>query len=153
GWKPRPSSAAARVAAANDLEAYITAREDSVAGVKPAARKGIRWRDANHKTRTPIAIVYLHGFSATRAELSPVVEHAADSLGANVFFTRLAAHGRVDGEGFASVSPQQWIDDAREALAIGRRLGDRVVVIGTSTGALLAMELAAESHDTLAPAA
>jgi pimeloyl-ACP methyl ester carboxylesterase len=152
-WTPRPSSMADRVAAASDLDAYLIAREDSVAGVKPAARKGIRWHDAERKARTPIAIVYLHGFSATRSELSPVIEHVADSLGANVFFTRLAAHGRVDGDAFASVSPQQWIDDAREALAIGKRLGDRVIVVGTSTGALLAMQLAAESRDTLAPAA
>jgi alpha-beta hydrolase superfamily lysophospholipase len=70
-----------------------------------------------------------------------------------VFFTRLAAHGRVDGEAFATVSPQQWIDDAREALAIGRRLGNHVVVIGTSTGAVLAIELAVESHDSSAPSA
>jgi pimeloyl-ACP methyl ester carboxylesterase len=153
GWTPRPSTVAHSVAAAKDLDAYLAAREDAAPGVKPAARKGIRWQDAARKTRTPIAIVYLHGFSATRAELSPVVERVADSLGANVFFTRLAAHGRVDGEAFASVSPQQWIDDAREALAIGQRLGDRVIVVGTSTGALLAMELAAESRDTLAPAA
>jgi pimeloyl-ACP methyl ester carboxylesterase len=152
-WTPRPSSIAERVAAAADLDAYLAAREDSVPGMKPMARKGIRWRDATRKSRTRIAIVYLHGFSATRSELSPVVERLADSLGANAFFTRLAAHGRIDGEAFRSVTPQQWIDDAREALAIGRRLGDRVVVVGTSTGAVLAIQLAAESPDSVAPAA
>src|SRR5262249_44837427 len=94
--------------------------------------------------------------SATRRELSPVIEHVSDSLGANVYFTRFAAHGRVDGEAFRSVTPQRWVDDAREALAIGKRLGDRVIVVGTSTGAVLAMELAAEAlyaPDTAAPAA
>jgi esterase/lipase len=155
-WSPLPSTIAERVAAVTDLDAYLAAREDSVAGVKRADRKGIRWHDSKHKSRTPIALVYIHGFSATRRELSPVVERVGDSLGANVYFTRLAAHGRVDGEAFASVTPQLWIDDAREALAIGKRLGDRVVVMGTSTGAVLAMQLAAEaveSHDTTAPAA
>jgi len=155
-WSPQTSSIAEQVAAATDLDAYLAAREDSVAGVKPADRKGIRWHDSTHKSHTPIAIVYLHGFSATRRELSPVIEHVSDSLGANVYFTRFAAHGRVDGEAFRSVTPQQWVDDAREALAIGKRLGDRVIVVGTSTGAVLAMELAAEAlyaHDTAAPAA
>src|SRR5262249_54790476 len=47
-WSPRPSAIAARVAAAKDLDAYLEASEDSVAGVKPAARKGIRWQDAAH---------------------------------------------------------------------------------------------------------
>lgn len=155
-WSPQPSAIAERVAAATDLDGYLAAREDSVDGVRPADRKGIRWLDSKKKSRTPLALVYLHGFSATRRELSPVIEHVADSLGANVYFTRFAAHGRVDGEAFGSVTAQQWIDDAREALAIGKRLGDRVIVIGTSTGAVLAMQLAAESvdsRDTAAPAA
>jgi len=153
-WKPSPSSGiVARVETTRDLDAYLRTREDSVADVKQAARKGIIWRDSVHKTKTPLAIVYLHGFSATRSELSPVVEHLGDSLGANVFFTRLAAHGLTNGEAFAMVSPQQWIDDAREALAIGRQLGNRVIVVGTSTGALLAMQLANESRDSVSPAA
>jgi alpha-beta hydrolase superfamily lysophospholipase len=42
------------------------------------------------------------------------------------------------------VTPQDWLDDAREALAIGKRIGDRVILIGTSTGALLATMVALE---------
>jgi esterase/lipase len=153
-WKPRLDSAVInRVDTTRDLDAYLRVREDSVADVKRAARKGIIWRDSVHKSKTPLAIVYLHGFSATRSEVSPVVEHLSDSLGANVFFTRLAAHGLANGEAFATVSPQQWIDDAREALAIGKKLGNQVVVVGTSTGALLAMQLASESHDSTSPTA
>src|SRR5262249_36717461 len=92
-WKPAPDRAVVqRVDASKDLDAYLRGREDSVVDVKPAARKGIIWRDAVHKTKTPLALIYLHGFSATRAEFSPVVEHLSDSLGANVFLTRLAAH-------------------------------------------------------------
>jgi alpha-beta hydrolase superfamily lysophospholipase len=155
-WPWRPSAdrgVAARVAAAPDLDAYLTAREDSVPGVTPALRKAIHWHDPATRARTPVAVVYLHGFSASRGELAPVPERLADSLGANLFVTRLAAHGRVDGEAFATVRPQDWIDDAREALAIGHRIGNRVIVLGMSTGALLALELAAESPDSLRPAA
>src|SRR6516165_9100699 len=86
-WSPLPSTIAERVAAVTDLDAYLAAREDSVAGVKRADRKSIRWHDSKHKSRTPIALVYIHGFSATRRELSPVVERVGDSLGANVYFT------------------------------------------------------------------
>ncbi len=42
-----------------------------------------------------------------------------------------------------------WLNDAAEALEIGRRLGDRVVVIGTSTGGTLATWLAARRPDDL----
>ena len=153
-WHPAPSAGtAARVAAAPDIDAYLAAREDSVGGVKPGLRKGIVWHDAARKTRTSLAIIYLHGFSASRGELSPVAERLADSLGANLFFTRLAAHGRVDGEAFATVKPDQWIDDAREALAIGRRIGERVIVVAMSSDVPLAMQLAAEATDSGAPAA
>jgi alpha-beta hydrolase superfamily lysophospholipase len=153
-WHPAPDSGTvARVAAAPDLDAYLAAREDSVPDIRPGLRKSIRWQDSATRARTPVAIVYLHGFSASRGELAPVPARLADSLGANLFSTRLAAHGLSDGEGFATVQPQQWVDDAREALAIGRRIGDRVVVLGMSTGALLALQLALESDDPSVPAA
>lgn len=38
--------------------------------------------------------------------------------------------------------PGDWIRDTAEALAVGRRLGDRVVVIATSTGGTLATNAA-----------
>ncbi|MCU0648460.1 MAG: alpha/beta fold hydrolase [Gemmatimonadaceae bacterium] len=145
-----PTAAAARIAAAPDLDRALADAERAVGGVKPALAKGVLWRDTLTHQRTPLSIVYLHGFSASRRELSPVVEQLADSLGANVFFTRLTAHGRVDGEAFATVRALDWIDDAREALAIGRRIGDRVVVIATSTGATLALEMAVEDSSHIA---
>ncbi len=153
-WTPVPDTGiAARIAAVPDLDAYLARREAAVAGVKRDLRKTIIWHDASQKAPTRIAIVYLHGFTASRREMSPVVERLADSLGANVFFTRLAAHGMTDGEAFGTVRPQAWMDDAREALAIGRRIGARVLVVGMSTGAVLAEQLAMESADSAAPAA
>jgi pimeloyl-ACP methyl ester carboxylesterase len=146
-FRPAPDhGVAAAVERAADLDAYLAAEEALVRGVKPALRKGIIWRDTAARANTPVAIIYLHGFSASRGELSPVVERVGAELGANLFFTRLAAHGRVDGEAFATVTPQQWMDDAREALAIGRRIGNRVVIVATSTGAALALQLAAEER-------
>jgi esterase/lipase len=148
-YQPAPdTTAAAGVNAAPDLDAYLAAREAQVAGLKPGLAKGIVWHDPVTKARTPLAIIYLHGFSASRKELSPVFEHVADSLGANIYFTRLAAHGLQDGEAFATVTPAMWMDDAREALAIGRRIGGRVVIAAMSSGVPLALHLVAETHDS-----
>jgi pimeloyl-ACP methyl ester carboxylesterase len=44
----------------------------------------------------------------------------------------------------AEPSGGDWIADVAEAMAIGRAMGDRVVVIGTSTGGTLAAILAAD---------
>ena len=59
-------------------------------------------------------------------------------LGANLFYTRLTGHGQ-DGAAMAEGSVNAWINDYAEAMAIGRAIGDKVVVIGTSTGASLAI--------------
>lgn len=135
------------------LERDLMREEAAVAGLKPVLAKGIRWADSTKRERTPLSIVYLHGFSASRREIFPVVERVADSLGANAFFARLAAHGLADGDAFGTVTPQDWTDDARDALAIGRAIGERVIVVGMSTGANLAVELAQEAGDSVPVAA
>ncbi len=130
---------------ASDLDAHLAAEEAKVAKLKPDLAKAIVWASPAKK-RTPLSIVYIHGFSASRGEFSPVFENVAKELGANVYFTRLAAHGLDDaGESFATLTAQALMDDAREALAIGRRIGERVILVGMSTGAALTLELIAEN--------
>ena len=119
-----------------DPEAWITQREQQFSDIRPGDAKRILWAGAKG-VKTPLAIVYIHGFSASPAEIRPVPEEVAKALGANLFFTRLAGHGR-DGAALAAASAEDWLFDMAEAMAIGRRLGERVVVIGTSTGGTLA---------------
>jgi alpha-beta hydrolase superfamily lysophospholipase len=114
--------------------------------VRPDLAKTILWNDPGSRAATALSLVYIHGFSASRKDISPVVETLASRLRANAFFTRLAAHGSTSGAEFATVRAQDWLDDAREALAIGRRIGERVILIGTSTGALLATMAALEDN-------
>lgn len=117
-------------------EGWITAREQQFTDIRPGDGKRIIWAGAKGE-KTPLAIVYVHGFSAGPAEIRPVPDEVARNLGANLFFTRLAGHGR-DGKAMATASAEDWLFDMAEAMAIGRRLGDRVIVIGTSTGGTLA---------------
>lgn len=119
-----------------DLDAYLSRSEAQFSDIFAGAAKRIVWNGAKG-ARTPFAVVYLHGFSASAEEIRPVPDEVARALGANLFFTRLAGHGR-DGAAVAAVRPEAWISDLAEAMAIGRRLGERVLVIGTSTGGTLA---------------
>jgi alpha-beta hydrolase superfamily lysophospholipase len=144
-FTPLPSEAANAVAKAPDIDVYLRQREAQHPDVRRDLAKTIQWNDPARRT-TPLSLVYIHGFSASRKDVTPVVETLAGTLHANVFFTRLAAHGGATGAEFAMVTAQDWLDDAREALAVGRRLGDRVVLIGTSTGALLATMAALEDN-------
>jgi alpha-beta hydrolase superfamily lysophospholipase len=120
----------------DDLEAWVAAREAAVPNIREELKKEIVWADPSAKAKTPLAIVYVHGFSASKHEVRPLPDKVAKALGANLFYTRLTGHGQ-DNAAMATGSVNAWVNDYAEALAIGRRLGDRVVVIATSNGGAL----------------
>ncbi len=130
------------------LEAWIAAREAAVPALHSGCEKRIRWAGAP-AVRTPLALLYVHGFSATRREISPVVERLAERRAANAYFARLRGHGR-DEEAFGSATVNDWLHDTLEAYRIAQRLGERVVLIGTSTGACLALWLAMRNEPGIA---
>lgn len=123
-----------------ELEVMIAKREALHPDVVPGAEKTVVW-SGERAQRTRYAIVYLHGYTATRQEVAPLCDLLAAELGANLFYTRLSGHGR-DPAALGAVEGSEWLRDAEEALAIGRALGEQVIVVGTSTGATLALWLA-----------
>ena len=129
---------------APDLDAWLAAREAASHRETPiiaGAEKRLRWFNDEPGSKTPYAVVYLHGFSATRQEVAPLGELIADQLGANLFETRLRGHGLLASP-LADVRAEDWLDDAGEALAVGAAIGDSVILMGTSTGATLAIAMA-----------
>lgn len=122
----------------DDPDAYLAAAEAKVAGIKAGQQKEIIWAFPASRAKTPLAIVYVHGFSASRGETAPLSDRIAAELGANLFYTRLTGHGR-DGAAMAEASVNAWVNDYAEALAIGRMIGERVVVISVSTGSSIAV--------------
>jgi pimeloyl-ACP methyl ester carboxylesterase len=127
----------------DDPDAFLAAREAAVPGIREGLAKEIVWAFPASKARTPLAIVYIHGFSASKGEVRPLPDRVAEALGANLFYTRLAGHGQ-DGAAMGGATLKAWVNDVAEALAIGRRIGERVVVVSTSTGATLAAWAATE---------
>ncbi|PTX98512.1 alpha/beta fold hydrolase [Opitutus sp. ER46] len=140
-FHPRPLALEA------DLDLTVAKEEARFTDIVPGAEKKIIWANAAH-TRTPVALVYLHGFTATRQETAPLSDRVAARLGANLFYTRFTGHGRP-GEALGDATVNDWLNDGIEALEIGRRLGERVVVIGTSTGGTVATWLALERPDAI----
>jgi len=136
GPRVRVDEALSPVHVPDDVDAWLAASEAEVPGIRVGDEKAVVWADSVG-VRTPVALVYLHGFSADRHELDPVPQRLADSLGANLFLTRFTGHGR-DGAAMGEVGAADWFQDVAEAVAVGRRLGDRVVLLGTSTGGTLA---------------
>ncbi len=120
----------------NDLDGYLDALESQFSDITPGTQKHIEWA-AKKNAKTPIAIVYIHGYSATNKELEPVPSLLGQELGANVYHSRLTGHGR-DGEALASARVTDWYNDLQEALAIGREIGEQTIIISSSTGGTLA---------------
>lgn len=120
-----------------DVDEWLARREAEFDDIRPEAPKEIVWAWPASHARTPVAIAVLHGFSAAKGELRPVPDMVAGELGANLFFTRLAGHGR-DGDAMAEPTVNDWVQDAAEAVAVAERLGEKVVLVANSTGGALA---------------
>ena len=118
------------------IEADESIHDDLVEGTE----KKVLWYGESYQ-KTELSVVYIHGFTASRQESAPFSDLLAQALQANLFYTRLTGHGR-SADAIAEGSAENWITDAREAFEIGTRLGEKVIVIGLSTGATLATYLA-----------
>lgn len=127
------------------LPAYLAASEARYSDLVPGTEKQIVWARAPGQ-KSEYVLLYFPGFSATRQELQPVPQQVAEALGANVFYTRFRGHGR-SGEAMREGSVSHWLNDAHEALEIARLLGDKILIMGVSTGASLATLMAAETPD------
>lgn len=120
----------------DDLDQWLAAREAKVPDIRPGAEKEIVWADPATRAKTPLAVIYVHGFSATKWETRPLADKVAGALGANLFFTRLAGHGQ-NGEALGKTSLNDWVNDMAEAVAIAEKIGDRILIVGCSTGSTL----------------
>jgi esterase/lipase len=125
------------------LEKYIRTGETSHK-LKPDNEARIVWRNDSNRNKTDYAVVYLHGFSASQEEGDPVHYQFAKKFGCNLYLSRLAEHGIDTLEAMANLTAEKLWRSAKEAYAIGRQLGKKVILMATSTGGTLALKLAAE---------
>jgi pimeloyl-ACP methyl ester carboxylesterase len=121
----------------------IRSEEDTVKNIRPGNEAQVIWADTT-PSKTPYAIVYLHGFSASHAEAYPVHQNVARRFGCNLYLSRLQAHGLSEKEPLLRLTPEELIKSAKEAIAIGKQLGDSVILMSTSTGGTLSLMLAGE---------
>jgi len=130
------------------LEGYLATKEAQVANIKPENESRIIWADSIRQTE--YAIVYLHGFSAGVMEGAPLHMETARRYGMNLYLPRLSKHGIANKDIFTELTPAQLINDAKEALVIGRKLGKKVILMSCSTGSTLGIYLQAHHPDIFA---
>ena len=130
------------VPAAFDLDSYIS-RHESAHKIKPDNEARIEWANDSSKNVTEYAILYLHGFSASQGEGDPIHKRIAKKYGCNLYLSRLAEHGIDTTEKLLNLTADKLWESAKEAYSIASKLGKKVIIMGTSTGASLALMLAA----------
>ncbi|MEM9324674.1 MAG: alpha/beta hydrolase [Bacteroidota bacterium] len=130
-----------------ELESYIASNESMAPPIKDDNESRILWADGPQKT--PWAIVYLHGFSASPMESYPVHVDVARRFGCNIYLPRLSQHGLEDTEAFLELTPTGLVESAKQAVAIGQIIGDRVIVMSCSTGGTLSVFLAANNPEMI----
>ncbi len=128
------------------LENYVRDAEASHK-LKPDNEARIIWQNDSLKQKTAHAVVYLHGFSASQEEGDPVHTLFAKKFGCNLYLSRLAEHGMDTSEAMANLTADRLWNSAKEAYAVGKQLGNKVILLATSSGATLALQLAAEYPD------
>lgn len=125
-----------------ELVAYINTNEKKH-NTRPNNEARIVWANDSVKQKTPYAIVYLHGFSASQEEGNPVHQNIAKAFGCNLYLARLSEHGIDTADALINMTAESLFESAKEAYAIGKQLGEKVILMGTSTGGTLALQLAA----------
>jgi esterase/lipase len=131
------------------LEKYVRDHEAAFK-LKPDNEARIVWYDDSLRHPTEYAVVYLHGFSASQEEGDPAHISFARKFGCNLYLSRLAEHGLDTPEPMLELTAEKLWHSAQQALAIGKQLGKKVILMGTSTGGTLALKLAAEYPDIAA---
>ncbi|WP_185153452.1 alpha/beta hydrolase [Fulvivirga lutimaris] len=132
----------------NELEKFVDEREAAIPNIKPNNEGRIIWNDSVH-TKTEYSMVYLHGFSASQEEGAPIHEKLAKKYGCNLYLPRIAGHGLVEDEPMLNLTAEQMMESAKEAIAIGMQLGEKVILLTTSTGGTYGLYLA-ENNPSIA---
>ncbi len=124
----------------------VARSESEIANLKPDNESRIIFAGSTPK-KTKYSMVYLHGFSASQEEGDPIHEELAARYGCNLFLPRLAGHGLMEDEPMLNLKAEDLVRSANEAIAVGKQLGDKVILVTTSTGGTLGLYLAQNDPD------
>ena len=120
----------------SELGAWLNQFEAKQPHVIEGAEARIVYRNPEAPSSTSWVFMFVHGFSATRQETAPVSTLLAEQFDANLVELRLAGHGLA--EHAMTASAEDWLQSMVNGFDIAQRLGHRVVMVSTSTGAPLA---------------
>lgn len=120
-------------ASPQEIRSQIDSQESSVSGLKPGNAAKVALLRGKEKSKTSLAFLYVHGFSASPKEASPLTEDLATQLKSHAYLMRLDGHGLEIP--LQNIRLEKWQDQVREAIQLSSDLGEELVIVSTSTGA------------------
>ncbi|WP_459943262.1 alpha/beta hydrolase, partial [Deferrisoma palaeochoriense] len=129
-----------------DLEAFGRPESEEIARTEGVKQPGEPYLLVPERPRPP-AVLLIHGFTASPAELRPFGERLA-ARGHPVLGVRLRGHGTSPWD-LRERSWEEWLASVRRGFEALREAWDRVAAVGFSAGGLLALLLAADRPEGL----
>lgn len=129
----------------NVLNKWIIAKENALGNVRPGNSSKIIFNDSV-PVKTKYSVLYLHGFTASGMEGDPVHRNIAKALNANLYIPRLFGHGLEEEEPMLNYNNEDFWESAKEAIAVVKQLGEKVIILGTSHGGVLSLCLGTDPN-------
>ena len=98
-----------------------------------------------HEEKTEFSFLLVHGFSACPWEMKDLGEYLYKK-GYNVYGMILDGHGTKE-EDLLKVKWEDWYQSVEDTYELTKLIGDRVIIVGLSTGGDLALRLAADKPE------
>jgi esterase/lipase len=125
------------------VNAFLKAKESSNRNLKPNNEGQIVWADSAKPQKTKTVVLYIHGFSASPMEGNPLHREVAKALHANLVLARVEDHGEFPTDStMAKATADKFYQSVENYYALAKKLGDEVIVLGTSFGGAMSLVLA-----------
>jgi len=123
---------------------YVNSKEAAVPNIRPGNASQVVYVNDATREQTDYCLLYLHGFSASPEEGNPSHVNLGKTFGMNTYIPRLAEHGLITPDPLLNMTPDNLWNTAKESLVLAKALGKKVILMGTSTGGTLALQMAAD---------
>jgi esterase/lipase len=125
------------------ISSFLQAKEAQNGNLKPDNEGQIIYADSANPQKTKTVVLYIHGFSASPMEGNPLHKAIAKSLHANLVLARIEDHGEFPTDStMAKASADKFYQSVENYFALAKKLGDEVIVLGTSFGGAMSLVLA-----------
>jgi esterase/lipase len=125
------------------IKTFLQANEAENGNLKPDNQGQIIYADSANPQKTKTVVLYIHGFSASPMEGNPLHKSVAKALNANLVLARIEDHGEFPTDStMAKASADKFYQSVENYYALAKKLGDEVIVLGTSFGGAMSLVLA-----------